>query len=122
MLALRKLGDVGRGVAEGAQLAPIGQGEGIVEGEGPALVRHQAALESVNGPPPAVLIVARAESCITVEDAVTMGERCACSGSGSPCSGSSAMCGGSVVDAMLATARWSRHGEAGSSESSAAVA
>jgi hypothetical protein len=44
VLALGQLGDIGRGIAQGAQLAAIVQGDRIVEGVVLAFVRHQSLI------------------------------------------------------------------------------
>ena len=44
MLALRRACDEVAGIGERAQIAAIEQGDGIVEGAGPAFVRHQSLI------------------------------------------------------------------------------
>jgi hypothetical protein len=44
VLALRQACDEVAGIAQGAQIAAIGQGDGIVEGAVPAFVRHQSLI------------------------------------------------------------------------------
>jgi hypothetical protein len=60
VLALRQLGDVGRGVAQGAQLTAIGQWDGTaslsVEPELPASLRRQVdQLRELDGQSPSIV-------------------------------------------------------------------